>query len=105
MLKCVHVFPFQFKDCLKQDQWLGIMPPWPLLPLRALGIWVIFSAKTVYDTLSMALSCAGSPVQILTQDESVSSVLQDLKKASSKGQPQEADGQFSCPLFPFNQEL
>lgn len=61
------------------------------LPRRELfrGIWVIFSAKPVYDTLSTALSCAGSPIQILTQDQSVSSVLQDLRKASSKGPPTE----------------
>lgn len=53
------------------------------------GIWVIFSAKAIYDTLSVALSSAGSPVQILTQDQSAASVLQDLKKAAAKAMPQE----------------
>lgn len=53
------------------------------------GIWVIFSAKAIYETLSVALSSAGSPVQILTQDQSAASVLQDLKKAAAKAMPQE----------------
>ena len=50
---------------------------------------MIFSAKAIYDTLSVALSSVGSPVQILTQDQSAASVLQDLKKAAAKAMPQE----------------
>lgn len=53
------------------------------------GIWVIFSVKADYDRLCVAISCAGSPVQILTQDQAAQSVLQDLNKATAKATPKE----------------
>ena len=53
------------------------------------GIWVIFSVKADYERLCVAISCAGSPVQILTQDQAAQSVLQDLNKATAKATPKE----------------
>ncbi|CAJ1348061.1 unnamed protein product [Effrenium voratum] len=51
------------------------------------GVWVIFSAKQTYDTLSVALSGAGCQVQLQTQDAAANVVLQELKRA--RGKPRE----------------